>query len=62
MTLTHGALGWSAVCDCGIPWSYSLTLGLCHLLFTLNYFFCGDSSVVVSFVSVFCDFTFSPVV
>ena len=21
----HGALGWSAVCECGISWSYSLT-------------------------------------
>ena len=21
----HGLVGWSAVCDCGIYWSYSLT-------------------------------------
>ena len=23
--LPHGAVGWSAVCDCGISWSNSLT-------------------------------------
>ena len=23
--LHHGAVGWSAVCDCSISWSYSLT-------------------------------------
>ena len=25
VSLPHGAFGWSAVCDCGISWSYSLT-------------------------------------
>ena len=25
VTLPHGAVGWSAVCECGISWSYSLT-------------------------------------
>ena len=25
VTLPHGAVGWSAVCDCGVYWSYSLT-------------------------------------
>ena len=24
MSLPHGAVGWSAVCDCGTSWSYSL--------------------------------------
>ena len=24
MSLPHAAVGWSAVCDCGISWSYSL--------------------------------------
>ena len=24
MILPHGALGWSALCACGISWSYSL--------------------------------------
>ena len=24
MALPHGAVGWYAVCDCGISWSYSL--------------------------------------
>ena len=24
MALSHDAVGWSAVCDCGISWSYSL--------------------------------------
>ena len=25
MALPNGAVGWSAVCDCCISWSYSLT-------------------------------------
>ena len=25
VALPHGAMGWSAVCDCGVSWSYSLT-------------------------------------
>ena len=25
MALSRGAMGLSAVCDCGISWSYSLT-------------------------------------
>ena len=24
VALPHGAVSWSAVCDCGISWSYSL--------------------------------------
>ena len=32
VTLPHGAVGWSAVCDCGISWSY--------LLFILSFLFC----------------------
>ena len=24
VSLPHGAVGWSPVCDCGISWSYSL--------------------------------------
>ena len=24
-SLPHGAIGWSAECDCGISWSYSFT-------------------------------------
>ena len=27
VAVPHGAVGWSAVCDCGISWSYSLTFG-----------------------------------
>ena len=26
VVLAHGAMGWSAVCDCGISWSYSLAV------------------------------------
>ena len=26
VSLPHGAVGWSVVCDCGISWSYSLTV------------------------------------
>ena len=29
VSLPHGAMGWSAVCDCGISWSYSLFIGIC---------------------------------
>ena len=25
INIPYGAVGWSAVCDCGISWSYSLT-------------------------------------
>ena len=25
VSLPHGVMGWSAVCDCGISWSYPLT-------------------------------------
>ena len=28
VALPQGAVGWSAVCDCGISWSYSLTFWL----------------------------------
>ena len=28
LPLPPGALGWSAVCDCGSSWSYSLTFRL----------------------------------
>ena len=29
VSLPHGAMGWSAVCDCGVvSWSYLLTLDL----------------------------------
>ena len=29
VVLTHGAVGWSAVSDFGISWSYSLTFCMC---------------------------------
>ena len=29
MALPHGTVGWSAVCDCGISRSYSLTFCIC---------------------------------
>ena len=25
LTLPHGAIGWSVVCECGISWLYSIT-------------------------------------
>ena len=25
VSLPHGTMGWSTVCDCGISWSYSRT-------------------------------------
>ena len=28
VALPHAAVGWSAVCDCGISWTYSLTVSL----------------------------------
>ena len=36
----QGAVGWSAVCDCGISWSYSLTffhVSLLSFQFKLQY-------------------------
>ena len=33
MSLRHGAVGWSAVCDCGIFWSYSLTFRTIYLVY-----------------------------
>ena len=36
MALPRGAMGLSAVCDCGISWSYSLTI-LVKSLFKKNY-------------------------
>ena len=32
VTLAHGALGWSAVCDCGISCSYLLTVWSIRML------------------------------
>ena len=29
VSLPHGEVDWSAVCDCGIFWSYLLTFGQC---------------------------------
>ena len=31
MALPHGAVGWSAVCDCGIFRSYLLTFSIKHV-------------------------------
>ena len=44
LALLHGAVGWSAVCDCGISLSYSLTFLLhgvikIQLLFIISLFF-----------------------
>ena len=33
VSLAHGAVGLSAVCDCGISWSFSLTFCLCVYTF-----------------------------
>ena len=33
MALTHSAVGWSAVCDCGISESYSLAFFLIYYPF-----------------------------
>ena len=38
VTLPYGAVGWSAVCDCGISWSYSL--------FDMFYDWCIPSKVI----------------
>ena len=40
LTLPHGAVGWSAVCECGISWSYSLFFTLSHIEKTLKQSFC----------------------
>ena len=33
VSFPRGALGWSAVCDCGISWSYSLTFLSFHEMY-----------------------------
>ena len=38
VALSRGAMGLSAVCDCGISWSYSLTIFKTKNLFTFQYF------------------------
>ena len=30
VALSHSAVGWFEVCDCGVSWSYSLTFLLTH--------------------------------
>ena len=32
VTFPHGAVGWSAVCNCGISWSYSLAFLVCAFI------------------------------
>ena len=32
LSLNHSAVGWLAVCDCGISWSYPLTFWFCNVL------------------------------
>ena len=34
--LSYGAVGWSAVCDCGISWSYSLLFWSFHVYYNQN--------------------------
>ena len=37
VALLHSAVGWAAVCDCGISWSYSLTFWVvCSTIGTMN--------------------------
>ena len=36
MILSHGAVGWFAVCDCGSSWSCSLTFWSFHLYYNQN--------------------------
>ena len=60
VTLPHGAVGWSALCDCGISWSYSLfvspTLTLiqyfhdsCHILY---YYFSSKKHTLIYIIVV----------
>ena len=35
MSLPHGAMAWTALCDCGISWSYLLF----HMIFFSSFFF-----------------------
>ena len=48
MAFPQGAVGWSAMCDCGIPWLYSVT-------FWLLYFNSPPVSVLWLFLTILWD-------
>ena len=52
MALPHGAVGWSAVCDCGISGLYSLTLKMFEL--SIPAFESIGPSITLSIVSTKC--------
>ena len=45
IALSHGAMDWSAVCDCGISSSYSLT-------FYIVYQTCNMGAVMLSYTTM----------
>ena len=60
MALSHSAVGWSAVCDCGISWSYlllvrptgGLTVGVILLLYSLV---CTFESISLLYLFLYLD-------
>ena len=42
VTIFHGVVGWFALCDCSIPWSYSLTFFASANRGQLDDFFSSD--------------------
>ena len=36
VALPYGTMGWSAVCNCGISWSYSVNFGMNMMFILLN--------------------------
>ena len=60
MSLPHGAVGWSAVCVCGISWLYFLLLISSHKVFIGFLFMCCLLCMVIcllispeSFLTIF---------
>ena len=60
VALPHGAVGWSAVCNCGISWSYSLTFcstKSCKTLLPLLSFIFTETPFCIKYwtASIFCN-------
>ena len=47
MTNPRGAVSWSAVCDCGISWSYLLTFLLLYLYLGLSFLFINTFNFIL---------------
>ena len=53
LSLPYDVVGWSALCDCGFSWSYSLTFFISRKL--RNQFDISGVCVTVAWVDLVCD-------